>query len=82
MDIRYVGKSNKQLIKKGQDVDGPYTSRLITNVKSWLSILKKKRENARARNENYRLIGNGSWPIFIYFNCHLVIASVYANVVL
>lgn len=26
MDIRYVGKSNKQLIKKGQDVDGPYTS--------------------------------------------------------
>ena len=53
MDIRYVGKSNKQLIKKGQDVDGPYTSRLITNVKSWSSILKKKREIARARNENY-----------------------------
>ena len=55
---------------------------LITNVKSWSSILKKKRENARARNENYPLIGNGSWPIFIYFNCYLVIASVYANVLL
>ena len=47
---------------------------LITNVKSWSSILKNERENARVRNENYRLIGNGSWPIFIYFNCYLVIA--------
>ena len=57
MDIGYVGKSNKQLIKIGQDVDDAYTSRFDHKYEELVIYIEEKRENARVRNKNYRLTG-------------------------
>ena len=59
MDIRYVGKSNKQLIKKGQDVDGPYTSRFDHKCEE-LVIYTEERKGKR-QGQKRKLSTDRKW---------------------
>ena len=54
MDIGYVGKSNKQLIKTGQDVDDAYTSRFDHKYEELVIYIEEKKGKRQGQN---RLIG-------------------------
>ena len=82
MDIGYAGKSNKQLIKTGQDVDDTYTSRFDHKYEELVIYIKEKKGKRQGQKRKLSTDRNGRWTIFVYFNCYLVFASVYANFLL
>ena len=81
-DIGYVGKSDKQLIKTGQDVDEAYTSRFDHKYEGLVIYIEEKKGKRQGQKRKLSTDRNGRWTIFVYFNCYLVFASVYANFLL
>ena len=69
-DIGYVGKSNnKRLIKTDQHVDDAYTSRFNHKHSELVIYTEEKKRTRQGQKRKLSTTRNGTWIIFIYFNC-------------